>query len=159
MSYIVRAVQSSELKQLASINVKCLKENYATSFWKKEFSACPELFIAAFALGGNRPVGYVAGRKLTALDPQLLPKSITEIFSFAILPPHRGRGLGKILLNAFIEAVGRTPAARDAMQLHVRVSNEPAIRLYTGCGFVEKCRQERYYADGEAALLMQRDAK
>lgn len=76
-----------------------------------------------------------------------------HIATIATHPHWRRQGLGRwILLNMLAEA--RTVGAEKAT-LEVRVSNAPAIALYTELGFTVVGKRKRYYPDnGEDALLM-----
>ncbi|MBR6451664.1 MAG: ribosomal protein S18-alanine N-acetyltransferase [Lachnospiraceae bacterium] len=76
-----------------------------------------------------------------------------EITNVAILSDYRGRGYGKRLIAALLEA-GRELGAKD-FTLEVRVSNTPAIRLYESLGFVlEGVRPNFYERPTEDALIM-----
>lgn len=51
-----------------------------------------------------------------------------------VLPDHQGKGIGKALLEAAIEAL---PDGTTELLLDVLVANEPAIGFYRSQGFVE----------------------
>ncbi len=77
-----------------------------------------------------------------------------ELLRIAVDPAHRGRGLGRRLL----EACQRELAEEGLVHLflEVRVSNAAAIQLYRACGWTPCGRRPGYYADGEDAALFQR---
>jgi ribosomal protein S18 acetylase RimI-like enzyme len=75
---------------------------------------------------------------------------LARIYSIAVDPRARGRGLGRVLVEQ-AEGVARA-RQRNTMQLEVRVDNEPAIRLYESLGYRSIARFENYYQDGCAAL-------
>ncbi len=76
-----------------------------------------------------------------------------EITNVAILSGHRGKGYGKQLVAALLQA-GEELGAK-AFTLEVRVSNAPAIRLYESLGFVsEGIRPGFYERPREDALIM-----
>lgn len=76
-----------------------------------------------------------------------------EITNVAILADYRGCGYGKKLVGELLKA-GEVLGAR-AFTLEVRVSNEPAIRLYQSLGFVsEGIRPGFYERPREDALIM-----
>lgn len=66
-----------------------------------------------------------------------------QIVNVATHPDHRRRGAGQLLMGA-IEADAR---ARNftLLSLEVRVSNEPAIALYTAHGFTVEGRRKGFY--------------
>ncbi len=77
-----------------------------------------------------------------------------ELLRIAVDPAHRGRGLGRRLLEACqreLEAEGLVH-----LFLEVRVSNAAAIQLYRTCGWKPCGRRPAYYPDGEDAALFQR---
>lgn len=75
-----------------------------------------------------------------------------HINTLAVHPDWRRRGIGERLLQAVLDKA-RALGALSAT-LEVRVSNLAAQHLYQKFGFVEVGRRNRYYRDGEDALLM-----
>jgi [ribosomal protein S18]-alanine N-acetyltransferase len=73
-----------------------------------------------------------------------------HINNFAIVPIFRQKGLGMKLIRFIL---GRFAAYKKAY-LEVRKSNEAAINLYEGAGFKIFFTRQKYYSDGEDALLM-----
>lgn len=76
-----------------------------------------------------------------------------QIMNVAVDTEYRGKGYGNLLIEEFIrEAKDRN---LDTMSLEVRVSNEPAIKLYEKYGFEIQGRRKKYYQDnGEDAYIM-----
>ncbi len=75
-----------------------------------------------------------------------------EVIQVATHPGHQRRGHGRrALVHALDDA--RASGAQRAL-LEVRPSNVAAVTLYESLGFVEVNRRERYYDDGEDALVM-----
>lgn len=76
-----------------------------------------------------------------------------EITNVAIEKTHRGHGYGKILVGELLKK-GREMGAEE-FTLEVRVSNEPAIRLYESLGFKsEGIRPGFYERPKEDAMIM-----
>lgn len=78
-----------------------------------------------------------------------------HITNIAVHPDYRGLGLG----NAIVEDMVNLSRSLNitSMTLEVRVSNIPAIELYSKYGFVETARRKGYYADTkEDAIIMWR---
>lgn len=76
-----------------------------------------------------------------------------EITNVAITEKYRGRGFSRPMLEALIEK-GEEMAC-EAFTLEVRVSNEPAIRLYKSLGFVEEGVRPGFYEHPrEDALIL-----
>jgi ribosomal protein S18 acetylase RimI-like enzyme len=79
-----------------------------------------------------------------------------HVTSLAILQPFRGRGLAKHLMNQLHYHMGEHHGA-DVVGLHVRVSNQAAMRLYEGgLGYEVRDLIRGYYQDGEDAFWMQK---
>jgi ribosomal-protein-alanine N-acetyltransferase len=80
---------------------------------------------------------------------------VWHILNVSVHPTRRGQGIGGLLLSSLFErADGR---AERGFTLEVRVSNEPAIRLYRRMGFLDGGVRPHYYSDnGEDALIMWR---
>jgi ribosomal-protein-alanine N-acetyltransferase len=76
---------------------------------------------------------------------------VAWIATLGVLPEYRRQGIGIELLNA-CEARLKVPYVR----LSVRVSNQPALRLYTGAGYQHFTIWSRYYGDGEDALVLEK---
>jgi ribosomal-protein-alanine N-acetyltransferase len=77
-----------------------------------------------------------------------------EIVNVAVTAALRGRGIGRALLQFFLDQ-GRLGGACRAV-LEVRSGNVAARALYAGCGFVQVGVRRGYYADsGEDALVLE----
>ncbi len=72
-----------------------------------------------------------------------------EVLNLAVRPHIRRLHVATALLH---ELFARAPI----WHLEVRESNVPAISLYEALGFARAGRRERYYSNGEAALLFNR---
>jgi [ribosomal protein S18]-alanine N-acetyltransferase len=75
-----------------------------------------------------------------------------HVNKIATHPAVRNEGHGARLMNDAISAA-RSQVASSVI-LEVRLSNAPAIRFYSGFGFIEIGRRRRYYKDGEDAIVM-----
>ncbi|MBE6681496.1 MAG: ribosomal-protein-alanine N-acetyltransferase [Ruminococcaceae bacterium] len=76
-----------------------------------------------------------------------------QIANVAVHPEYRRKGIAEKLLTTLSES-----AKLDNMfiiTLEVRQSNEPAINLYTKCGYTEVGKRKNYYKNpAEDAILM-----
>jgi ribosomal-protein-alanine N-acetyltransferase len=78
-----------------------------------------------------------------------------HVLNVTVHPRRRGRGVGRLLMEELFRRTERRPHADYTLE--VRVSNDPAIRLYRSLGFADRGVRPRYYTDnGEDALIMWR---
>ena len=78
-----------------------------------------------------------------------------EIIQISVAPACRRRGIGAMLLEAFLQS-----HARAGCHLEVRADNTAALALYERFGFVPYSRRQGYYADTDGrsdAVLMRLD--
>ncbi len=104
---------------------------------------------------GGEIVGYVAVGRATRLESN---RHVADIRGLAVAPDHQGRGLGRALVHAALDAA-RERGARKVM-LRVLGPNTAARALYESCGFVvEGVRRDEFLLDGRYVddVLMARD--
>jgi [ribosomal protein S18]-alanine N-acetyltransferase len=77
-----------------------------------------------------------------------------HILNLAVHPEHRGRGLGRRLVESVI--LEAQSAGARVVTLEVRRENSPARTLYRRLGFVEVGLRRNYYGRGEDAIIMSR---
>jgi ribosomal-protein-alanine N-acetyltransferase len=101
----------------------------------------------------------MTGRTLQGFILSRLAGGEAEIFSVAVAPARRGRGLARALLNLHLRRLAGLGAR--AVFLEVDEDNEPARRLYQRAGFREIGRRPGYYQQGHddaaSALVLRRD--
>ncbi len=73
------------------------------------------------------------------------------IATIGVLPNHRGKGMGRALLQTCEEQLGQI-----TIRLNVRASNLSAIQLYQNSGYQKVGVWPAYYSDGEDALVMEK---
>ncbi|MFA5119520.1 peptidase C39 family protein [Zavarzinia sp.] len=79
---------------------------------------------------------------------------IARLYSLAVAPEARGKGLSRPLLDAAIEAARGEDCA--VLRLEVREDNLAARHLYEKAGFRRFGVHESYYEDGERALRLEK---
>ena len=76
-----------------------------------------------------------------------------NIVTVAVNPKKRRKGLGRALVSELLK-LGKEKNAKVAT-LEVRVSNEAAIKLYEGFGFIQIAIRKGYYSNNkEDAMVM-----
>lgn len=141
MQVIFREIVEADVRAIASIEQEC----FALPWAEKEIvSACNRTdFCGVVAQIDGEIVGYLLGLSLF---------ENAEVLRIAVLKKFRGQKIGGALLDRFIECV-KAKGAENAF-LEVRVSNEPAIRLYESRAFARGRVREKYYENGESAIEM-----
>ena len=81
--------------------------------------------------------------------------STLRIYSLAVHPEARRRGLARLLLNE-VESYGRGRGFRR-VYLEVAVDNAPAIALYCSAGFATRSRLAHYYGFDEDGWRMEKE--
>ena len=111
---------------------KDIKELYMNTSWR--------FFVA---LDGDTVVGYIS--LYLIIDEK-------EIVNVCVLPEHRGRGIGAMLVKCALD-YERDKTAR--VMLEVRESNDGAIALYKKFGFLPVGVSKNHYSQPrEDAVLM-----
>ena len=96
---------------------------------------------------GERMVGFVVADGVPNHG-----RTIGHVKDLAVHPGHRGRGIGRGLLERALSVLASQ--GTGWVKLEVREGNEPAIALYREFGFDLHRRVPRYYDDGETALVL-----
>ncbi len=174
--FIIRRAREEDIDQVMEVNLASLPENYWYSFYKYVLDEWGDAFLVAEY--NNKIIGYIMNRVEDTHDKVLmgLENELTEhkqgsgfleslrnvfgeaakvghVISIAVLAEYRRRGVGSALMREAIEVLTKEYDV-DAIYLEVRVSNEPAIRMYEKFGFVKSRIISHYYRDGEDAYVM-----
>jgi len=82
---------------------------------------------------GFTPAGFTLTRHISGEE---------ELLLIAVLPAHRGKGLGRKLMELFEQDA----RSRGATQMFLEMrSNNPAERLYRSCGYLPIGKRKDYY--------------
>ncbi len=103
----------------------------------------PETVRLKAVLGG-RVVGFVIGDRRQRAE-------VGWIASIGVHPELRRNGIGSKLLVACERELGTA-----CVRLTLRPSNVGALRLYQASGYIEIDRIDRYYHNGEGAIVMEK---
>lgn len=150
MSAVTVVVRRLELRDLNAIE-RIERESYPTpwsrSMFAGELAKPSSISLGAYESDGSALVGYlVVSRYVDAW----------HVMNVAVTPAYRRRGIARLLLERLFEQTASDE--RRGYTLEVRVSNEGAIKLYQGLGFVARGVRRGYYTDNrEDALIMWRD--
>ena len=113
--------------------------------WYEFFLLCTgRSVIALKALSGEHLIGFIAG-------DQRRNEGYTIIVTIAVDPDYQRRGIGERMMREV-----ETRSAVPRLQLMVRVSNLPALKLYRKLNYTIVDTWRRYYEDGEDAYVMEK---
>ncbi|TAQ91522.1 hypothetical protein B7494_g191 [Chlorociboria aeruginascens] len=158
----IRLLQPSDIPHVQHANITNLPENYFMKYYLYHALSWPQLSFVAVDI--SRPqkspydypriVGYVLAKMEE--DP---PDGVQHghITSLSVMRTHRRLGIAEKLMKQSQRAMVETFQAQY-VSLHVRISNNAALRLYRDTlGFVNEKIEAKYYADGEDAYSMKLD--
>jgi ribosomal-protein-alanine N-acetyltransferase len=156
-AWLRRAPEVARIAPLHPWHAVRLADIHASAFARPWTAHDFEQFLTDRSIRGDglflgratRPSGFAISRR--AADE-------AEILSVAVSREARGRGHGRALLAAHLQALAH--AGVRTVHLEVEDGNDQALALYRGLGFAAAGRREGYYvrADGSrvGALTMQR---
>jgi ribosomal-protein-alanine N-acetyltransferase len=116
------------------------------------FLGSPGFLVAEQPAEGDDP-GTITGYIVADTVPNH-GNPIGHVKDIAVHPDHRGRGIGRRLLERGLAVMEGRDAAR--IKLEVRDGNDAAISLYRDSGFTHHHTVPGYYDDGTDALVMVR---
>lgn len=151
-NFVIRPATYKDISKVISINWETLPEHYDNSFFDELMRDSPETFLVAE--DGNEVIGYIMCRLeygFTMIKRFGLAKK-GHIVSVAVIESYRKKGIGIALVEEVMKMM-RVKGCSETY-LEVRMTNEPAVKLYEKLGFIKSSKIEKYYRDGEAALLM-----
>ncbi|MDR2553897.1 MAG: ribosomal protein S18-alanine N-acetyltransferase [Fibromonadaceae bacterium] len=114
-------------------------------------------WIAAIQSGANLPLwkpnstSWVLEKKAFAIWQAAA--SECELLSVAVEPAERGKGFAKTLIEYCCSELAKLGV--EKFFLEVRESNIAAISLYKKMGFKKISERKKYYANEEAAIVME----
>jgi ribosomal-protein-alanine N-acetyltransferase len=120
---MIRMMQTEDLPAVAAIERECFSQPWSQKGFSDALCNSDALFFVAEE--DAAVLGYIG--MYISIDEG-------EITNVAVGAQHRGRGVGRALLERMLSYAAAHDISR--IVLEVRVSNTPAITLYTKCGFV-----------------------
>lgn len=147
MTYLLRRALLEDLPEIIGHEAQLFgADAWSPELVVAEVSHPVSYYLVAVPEGSTEIVGY-GGLRAQERGGD------ADIQTIAVVPEHRGVGLGHSLLEALLdEARAR---GGDRVFLEVRADNEAARRLYEKFGFLEIDRRVGYYQpDGVDAVVM-----
>lgn len=141
----LRAARPADLPALLALEARFATDRLSARQFRHHLRN-PRARLRVAVLDGQ-PAGY-------ALVLLRSGSRTARLYSIAVDPACRGRGLGARLLGE-AERVARAAGAHE-LRLEVRTDNAAAIGLYEGRDYRRFGRREGYYEDGAAAWRYRR---
>jgi ribosomal-protein-alanine acetyltransferase len=157
-AFEVRSARTKDANSIINIHRDAFKEPWPEEYYRRKSYWGGHTTLVVEGARPGTGSKHVAG----FIDYQLANKKIflfletneknVHIRQLATAAENRRKGIGRSLMMECIER-GRQEDA-TSVNLEVRKSNKPAIHLYESLGFKPTGIHQRYYRDGEDAILM-----
>ena len=142
----VRRAKSADLDGIMAVEEECFSAPWPRDSMREEILANPVSRVLVAAVDGV-VVGFI--------DFWMVSDEI-HLQNIATTAERRRSGVARSLMEALLAAARKKGSA--LVTLEVRVSNDPARRLYESYGFIPAGLRKKYYIDnGEDALIMYLD--
>ena len=142
---MITNMRQEHVAQVAALEKLCFSDPWSENSVASELNNPLSLWLVA--LDGERLAGYVGSQ--TVMDE-------SDMMNLAVHPDYRCQGIGSRLVDELIKELKKKGSQR--LTLEVRVSNEPAKRLYDELGFSEIAVRKRYYSHPkEDALILRKE--
>ncbi|KAH8685950.1 N-terminal acetyltransferase A complex catalytic subunit ard1 [Tricladium varicosporioides] len=158
----IRLLHPSDIPHVQHANITNLPENYFMKYYLYHALSWPQLSYVAVDVSRPKKTPYdyprIVGYVLAKMEED--PEDGVQhghITSLSVMRTHRRLGIAEKLMRQSQRAMVETFGAQY-VSLHVRVSNNAALRLYRDTlGFKNEKIEAKYYADGEDAHSMKLD--
>ena len=141
----IRRLSYADLPQVIAIERRAFPTPWSLAMFVLELSKPSGICLAA--VQGGKIAGYLICSRYD---------TVWHVMNVAVDSASRRRGIATALLSQLFEEADRPG---EQYTLEVRVSNQPAIRMYEGFGFRSAGKRRGYYHDNkEDALIMWRTA-
>ena len=138
----IERMKRDDCEVVSEIEKKCFSDPWSKESFEAEFNLDYAFYFAAYE--ENEVVGYI-GVHNTPWEG--------EITMIAVHLAYRRRGIAQKLLETLIAF--EKEKGVEQINLEVRESNLPALKLYENCGFVRNGIRKNYYKiPVENAILM-----
>jgi ribosomal protein S18 acetylase RimI-like enzyme len=164
----IRVLTADDAEEFRALRLRALREEPEAfgSSWEEENARPLEQTVARLqaegitAFGGFDDAGKLAGMVRLRRQDGVKAEHKADIISMYVAPEVRGRGLGRMLLDAAIAHARSTPGIEQLL-LAVNTTNTPARNLYLAMGFEPFGREpkalkigDRYFDEDYMALVL-----
>lgn len=143
--FAIVSMEEAHVPQIAELEKLCFNDPWPDQSIRSELTNPLSLWLVALSEG--EVVGYVGSQ--TVIDE-------SDVMNVAVSPNHRRKGLAKQLFLTLENLLKEKKS--HSLTLEVRPSNEAAVALYEGLGFVQVGRRPNYYHNPkEDALILRKE--
>lgn len=126
---VIEEMKSRHIPQIAALERELFSEPWSENSIASELENPLALWLVA--VDGDTVAGYIGSQ--TVMEE-------ADMLNLAVGENYRRQGIGRLLVS---ELIRRLDA--HSLTLEVRVSNEPAKRLYDSMGFMQVGLRKNYY--------------
>ncbi len=143
MKYLL--MNASHIQAVAELEALCFADPWSLNSVASELNNPLSLWVVA--MDGDRLAGYVGSQSVMGW---------ADMMNLAVAPQYRRCGVGEELVSQLIGHLQENQVT--CLTLEVRVSNDPAVRLYQKLGFAQVGRRPNYYHNPrEDALILRKE--
>ena len=142
---IIRKARQDDIGAIAAIEAESFPDPWSAQVFAETLAYFPSTFFVADQDG--RVVGFIAGGIEDTGE-----EVYGHICNLAVTRSYRNRGVGRMLVQRAERQFAISLAA--GVQLEVRISNLTAQQFYRRLGYRDVFLIDRYYANGEDAVVM-----
>ena len=133
------------VQQVAQLEKASFSDPWSENSIRSELNNPLSLWVVA--LDGETVVGYVGSQSVLGES---------DMMNIAVSDQYRGQNIATTLVNVLIDQLRKQ--GNYQLTLEVRISNEPARKLYEKLGFLEVGRRPNYYHNPkEDALILRKE--
>ena len=141
----IELMTADHVPQIAELEKICFNDPWSEKSIASELDNRLSLWLVA--MDGDRVTGYVGSQSVLGE---------TDMMNIAVHPDFRRRGIAEELVVKLVEAL--KVRGNHSLMLEVRVSNDPARKLYDKMGFQQVGLRKNYYRNPmEDACILRKE--
>ncbi|OGP65680.1 MAG: ribosomal-protein-alanine N-acetyltransferase [Deltaproteobacteria bacterium RBG_13_47_9] len=142
----IQRMEATDVDEIVTLEVTCSSDPWSRNMFLGEMSNLLSHCFVARGMDSPRVLGFICFRNVG---------EESDLLNICIHPQHRQRGIGKRLMEFYIDFCRR----RDVKRYYLEVNslNQPAIRLYRSLSYQSTGVRAKFYARTFDALLMMKE--
>ncbi|MHA1270424.1 MAG: GNAT family N-acetyltransferase [Candidatus Helarchaeota archaeon] len=147
MEIIIREYNPSDENKVYNINKRTLEISFK-SLYNIFHRNYPDLFLVAEDPTTSEIIGFI----LVSITKKFEAQDTGLVYAIAIDPNYQNKGIGKELIKKLTENLIKRDIS--SLYLHVKETNNKAIKFYSSLGFKTLEFIKKFYSWGEGAYRM-----